>query len=130
MLRDFITYFFLVMIYFVHPLLGAEKDDSSLISRGEHQIQVINYGHKRPEVPMDIMQSNYYNAHHPDYVIRIEDLNKTLNKEINEDINREYNEWFNNEFNQRQAEYEYLNQYQNDYAPYNNDNSSNLIQQF
>lgn len=86
---------------------SVESYKDNLLARGEHRIEVQNYGHKRPEVPIDIMQSNYYNAHHEDYVIRIEDLNKTLNREINEDVSREYSEWFNAEFNRRLSEYPY-----------------------
>lgn len=98
--------------------------ENNLLARGEHRIAVYDFGHKYPEVPMDIMEANYYNAHHEDFVIRIEDLNRTLNREINQDINREYNEWFNAEFNRRLSEYLYYNQVygnQNDYQDYQDD---------
>jgi len=87
-------------------LLGAaENDINKLLARGEHRIEVQNYGHRDPEIPMAIMQANYYNANHEDNVIRFEDLNQTINREINEDANREYNEWFNAEYNRRLSEY-------------------------
>lgn len=90
---------FLLMLLAGFFFLAFNKE--ALLARGEHQIQVINYGHKFPEVPMDLMEANFYNIHHPGYVIRIENLNETLNREINQDINREYNEWFNAEYNRR-----------------------------
>ncbi|MBA3816547.1 MAG: hypothetical protein H0X29_08530 [Parachlamydiaceae bacterium] len=90
-------------LLFFGQLCAAENDN--LLARGEHRIEVQNYGHKSPEVPMDIMQANYYNAHHEYNVIRFEDLNRTINREINEDANKEYNDWFNAEYNSRLSEY-------------------------
>lgn len=108
------------LVLFLYAIFSFENN---LVARGEHRIAVYNYGHKYPEVPMDIMEANYYNIHHGDFVIRIEDLNRTLNREMNEDINREYNAWFNNEFNRRMSEYQFYNQFYNnqDNPYYQND---------
>jgi hypothetical protein len=102
----FFGIFSLTLIFgpsFGPSLYAVDSEENKLIARGEHRIEVQNYGHRDPEIPIWIMQSNYYNAHHEQYVIRIEDLNQTLNKEINQDINKEYNEWFNAEYNERRA---------------------------
>lgn len=84
-------------------LLFAE--DAALIARGEHRIEIQRYGRENPEVSIDILQSEYYNENHDEFVVRIEDLNKTLNRQINEDAAREYNKWFEDEFNRRFAQY-------------------------
>ena len=80
--------------------------ENELMARGEHRIQVQNFGRKNPEIPTHIMQANYYNEHHPEYMIRTEDLNETLNEQINEEIQREYDQWFDEAFHQRLSEYE------------------------
>lgn len=116
------TGMFLLPLFIGMSLSATESDENKLLARGEHRIEVINYGHRDPEIPIWIMQSNYYNAHHPGYVIRIEDLNQTINKEINEDERKEYNEWFNAEYNRRRAEEQY---YENQSAEYNQESNAN-----
>lgn len=80
-------------------------ENAPLIARGEHRIEIQRYGRSDPEVSIDILQSEFYNQNHEEFVIRIEDLNKTLNKEINEEVNVEYNKWFEDEFNRRFDQY-------------------------
>ena len=80
-LVNIFSFFFLFLIF-----INCDQ----LLARGEHRIQVQNYGHRDPEIPIWIMESNYYNAHHDAYMIRIEDLNETLNKEINEVSSLQY----------------------------------------
>lgn len=84
---------------------------STLLARGEHRIEVQNYGREGkpgviPEASIDILQSQYYNDNHGDFVIRIEDLNKTLNREIDQDVQREYTRWFENSFLQNFSQYQ------------------------
>lgn len=92
-------------VFFTHISAISAADQDNLIARGEHRIEIQRYGRSDPEVSIDIMQSNFYNDHHEDYVIRIEDLNKTINKEINEEVNKEYNQWFNDKFNSQLNNY-------------------------
>lgn len=82
-----------------------------LIARGEHRIEIQNYGRENPEVSIDILQSQFYDEHHEGNVTRFEDLNKTINREMNEEANLEYNLWFENKFHQTLSDYQQAEDY-------------------